>query len=74
MPLAALAVEARLSDRSKTFGAVVVVFVGLIVFQMGAVKDLRTFAAVLLAGGVAALAIIVIVRRGRGTATGGSSP
>ena len=65
VPLAALAVEARLSDRSKTFGAVVVVFLGLIVLQMGVVKDLRSFAAVLLAGGVVALAILMIVRRMR---------
>ena len=65
-PLAALAVEARLSDRNKTFAAVVVVFLALIVFQMGVVKDLRTFAAVLLAAGVIAIVILLAVRKSAG--------
>jgi hypothetical protein len=73
VPLAALAVEAKLSDRSKTFAAVVVVFLGLIVWQMGVVKDLRTFAVVLLAGGAIAMVILLAVRKIGGNAIGGSS-
>jgi hypothetical protein len=73
VPLAVLAVEARLSDRNKTFAAVIVVFLGLIAWQMGVVKDLRSFAAALLAGGVAAMAILLAVRKMAGTTAGGSA-
>ena len=74
VPLAALAVEARLSDRTKTFGAVVMVFLALIVFEMGVVKDLRTFAAVLLGGGVVATLVLMAVRKSGGAITGRSVP
>jgi hypothetical protein len=72
-PLAALAIEARLSDRNKTFAAVIVIFLGLIVLQMGVVKDLRTFAAVLLASGVVAMAILLAVRKSSGITPAGSA-
>jgi uncharacterized membrane protein len=74
VPLAALAVEARLSGRNKTFAAVIVAFLGLIAWQMGVVKDLRSFAAALLAGGVVAMVILLAVRKLGGTTAGGSAP
>jgi uncharacterized membrane protein len=74
LPLAALAVEARLSDRGKTFAAIVVAFLGLIAFQMGVVGDLRTFAMVLLGGGAVAVAVLMAVRKIGGVAAHGNPP
>jgi uncharacterized membrane protein len=63
VPLAALAVEARRSERSKTFAGCVIGLIVLVVAQLSTTKDLLGLSMVLAAGGATALAVLMVVRR-----------
>src|SRR5262249_54375335 len=58
LPLGLLAVEARLSERRKTFAFAITVMIVIIVAQLWSTSDLLTFAWVLLGGSAVMAAII----------------
>jgi uncharacterized membrane protein len=62
-PLAALAVEARRSERSKTFAGCVIGLIVLVVAQLSTAKDLLGLSLVLAGSGAVALAVLMVVRR-----------
>jgi uncharacterized membrane protein len=62
LPLALLAIEARISDRRKTFAFVITAMIAIVCLQLTATKDLLTFAWVFL-GGSAVLGAIIVARR-----------
>jgi uncharacterized membrane protein len=62
LPLGLLAVEARLSDRRKTFAFAITAMIAIIIAQLWSTSDLRTFAWVFL-GGSAVMAAIILAQR-----------
>jgi hypothetical protein len=62
LPLALLAVEARLSERRKTFAFVITAAIAIVCFQVWDSKDLLSVAWVFLGGSVLLGAAILLTR------------
>ena len=62
LPLALLAVEARISERRKTFAFIIMAMIAIVGSQLWATKDLLTFAWVFL-GGSGVMAAAIVARR-----------
>jgi uncharacterized membrane protein len=63
LPLAALAVEARRSERSKTFAGCVIGLIALVAAQLSTARDLVGLSMILAASGAAALVGLMVVRK-----------
>jgi hypothetical protein len=61
LPLALLAVEARISDRRKTYAFIIAALIAIVCFHLWTTKDLLHFSWVFL-GGSAVLGLILLAR------------